>query len=517
MRKRYAGLLLWIALLLMAGCDDNTSTLGIDMMPGTDHMAAHTSIFSVNTRSLQADSVFAKTSTGYVGRFSDPDFGYFDCSFMTELNCTDNYAFPNVYTYDEATQTGSGTMAGDSVVAVQLVIYYSKWFGDSLNACRLSVYELNDQWLKDRQEQGLQHRYTNIDATKYYDASTLLGRAAYSAYDTSVPDSLRNATDSNGDYTYYPHITIPLDKHTFGEDRILKKYRSNPNWFSDAESFINNIFKGVYIKTEQGDGTILYVDRVDLQMQFRFHVVNDSTGVKLQKQDGTDSLYYSMNTVFASTKEVIQANQFKNSDALAQKINEKENTYLKSPAGIFTEASLPYDEIYKKLQADTLNAARLTFTNYHQDVKDAFSMAAPETVLLLRKTKYKSFFEGNEITDNVNSFTAVHNYVATNRYVFPNIARLITACLAEKQTAREEAKKAAGASWNETAWEMAWTKENPDWDKVLIIPVTLTYDNNSSQLISVQHDLKPAYAKLKGGPQGEVLDLEVVSTSFATD
>ena len=143
---RFIPLLLPV-LLLFAGCDDQTGTLGIDMLPIEDNMQAHTTLFNVSTRSVKADAVFAKTSTGYVGRFSDPDFGFYDCSFLTELNCTDNYRFPELYHYNEATKTGSGTMAGDSVVAVQLVIYYSSWFGDSLNASRLSVYELNDRWL----------------------------------------------------------------------------------------------------------------------------------------------------------------------------------------------------------------------------------------------------------------------------------------------------------------------------------------------------------------------------------
>ena len=58
----------------------------------------------------------------------------------------------------------------------------------------------------------------------------------------------------------------------------------------------------------------------------------------------------------------------------------------KSPAGIFTEATLPYDKIHEELSNDTLNAVKLTFTNYNQESnKYKFSMSAPETVLLLRK------------------------------------------------------------------------------------------------------------------------------------
>ena len=110
----------------------------------------------------------------------------------------------------------------------------------------------------------------------------------------------------------------------------------------EKTEFIDNVFKGVYIKSDYGDGTILYIDRVDLQLQLCFHYINDTTGVALKKQDGTDSIYNSMKTLFASTKEVVQANEFLNSDMIKVKAEEKSHTYIKSPAGIFTEAQLPY-------------------------------------------------------------------------------------------------------------------------------------------------------------------------------
>ena len=525
MKVRYLGTLL-LAVLTFFGCDDNTGTLGLGMLPDSDGMSAHTATFNVTTCSFPVDSVFAKTSTGYIGKFSDPEFGYYETSFLTELNCTENFSLPEVYKVTEWDSEGNpikatGTMTADSVVSVQLAVYYSSWFGDSLNACRMSVYELDKKLDK--------NRYTNINPEEYYnkyDPKSLLGRKAYSAFDTSVPDSVRFEKDNNGYYTFYPNVTFPLDKKTFGEDRILKVYREHPEYFKDAATFIDKIFKGVYVKSDYGDGTILYVDYVALQMQFRFHHVNDTTGVALKKKDGTDSLFYSMQTVFASTKEVIQANQFLNSDLIKAKAAETQHTYSKSPAGIFTQATMPYDSIYNKLTNDTLNAVKLTFTNYNINSDYEYSMSAPNDVLLIRKQDLKSFFEENKVMDNITSFTTTHNAFATNQYVFSNIARLVTTCINEKQAAKKAAKEKAGSSWNETEWEKTWNKENEDWDKVLLIPVSITYDNSTSSsgnktITGIQNDLKPGYAKLKGGPKenakGEVespLKIEVTYTSF---
>lgn len=148
-----------------------------------------------------------------------------------------------------------------------------------------------------------------------------------------------------------------------------------------------------------------------------------------------------MQTVFASTKEVIQANQFLNSDLIKEKAAEPQHTYIKSPAGIFTEAIMPYDSIYNKLTNDTLNAVKLTFTNYNINSDYEYSMSAPNDVLLIRKQELKSFFEENKVRDNITSFTTTHNAFATNQYVFSNIARLVTTCINEKQAAKKAAKE----------------------------------------------------------------------------
>lgn len=517
MKVKYLGAMLFAAALTFFGCDDNTGTLGMNMLPGSDGITAHTTTFDVMTRSIKADSVFARTSTGYVGRFSDPDFGYYEASFLTELNCLEDYGFPEVYDPEKKT----GVLTGDSVTDIRLVVFYSSWFGDSLNASRMSIYELDKKLER--------NRYTNIDPEEYYnkyDPNALLGRKAYTAYDTAIPDSIRKGKDENGNPLYSPHVAFTLDKE-YG-NWLLETYRKHPEYFKNSEAFIDNIFKGLYIKNDYGDGTILYVDQVVMQMQYSIYILNDTTKVPYKRKHkdhiGEDSTGVSWRTQFASTKEVIQANRFLNSTKLDERIQETEHTYIKSPAGIFTEAVLPYDSIYNELTGDTLNSVKLTFTNFNQENKYEFSMSAPQSVLLLRKKDFKTFFEENDLPDNVTSYAATHNNVATNQYTFSNIARLVSACISEKKTAKDKARQEAGSNWNETAWEEKWNTDDAtkDWDKVLLIPVSITYDysNQTPTMTDIQNDLQPGYAKLKGGPAeigGKLktpLKLEVTYTTF---
>lgn len=99
MKVKYVGMLL-LALLAFYGCDDNTGTLGVGMLPGSDGIFTNTTTFDVTTNSLFAkDGVYAKTSTGYVGKFTDPTIagglGDYEAGFLTELNCTNDFRLPH--------------------------------------------------------------------------------------------------------------------------------------------------------------------------------------------------------------------------------------------------------------------------------------------------------------------------------------------------------------------------------------------------------------------------------------
>lgn len=503
----------WVALVTLTifGCDDNTGSLGLGMFPGGDqNINGKLETFEVTTQSALSEKVFAKTSIGYVGKFTDPHFGYYEAGFLAQLHCIDNLKFPTVWSESNPT----GILVHDNTYLTELVLSYGSYFGDSLSACRMSVYQLNQELNK------TDSHYTNIDPADYYDPSTgLIGRKAYSAVDLSISDSIRNLKN------FYPFVRVSLPKE-IGEN-IYQKAKTLSSGLNNAE--FQKLFKGLYVKSDYGDGTVLYVDQIEMNVVYEVYV-KDSTNTKVLKkkyekdENGNlkDSTAYSKRT-FAATKEIIQANQFKNNEEIIkQRVAETKWTYLKTPAGIYTQASLPLKEIESKLSKDTINAAKLTFTNYNQTNdynKYKFSISAPNYVLLVRDSEKEKFFENNMIADNITSYLAQHNVMGTNQYVFNNLNRLIATCLAEK----EAAKKKAGAQWD----EQDWLDKNPSWDKVALIPVLVSFDSSSSDnpnVISVQNDLRPGYAKLKGGSisldlpvseRGSTLNLEVIYTNFS--
>ena len=63
MKVKYLGILLF-AILAFYGCDDNTGTLGMSMLPATAGSSATTTTFDDTTKPLLAQQVYAMYSTG---------------------------------------------------------------------------------------------------------------------------------------------------------------------------------------------------------------------------------------------------------------------------------------------------------------------------------------------------------------------------------------------------------------------------------------------------------------------
>lgn len=452
---------------LIFSCDDSTTGIGDSTIAAGDSIPAGAATYNVYTRSILADSVYARTNTAYLGKYTDSHFGEFSADFIAQFNCTDNFEFPETI---------------QEVTGLQLRMSYSSFFGDSLNAMRLQVDTLN----KIIPEKDLNTFYSNVDPTQYYDSTSKpIARKAFAATGVSVRDTTIVTYDNYGyvssTITYRSQdIKLPTSLGQY----MYNKYTENKNNYKNSEEFIKNVLKGFYVHCTHGDGTILYIDEMQLRLSFTYLIESKSTGK-------VDSLVNGA-TLFAATKEVIQANRFQNSDRLEELTAETDHTYLKTPAGIFTEVTLPIDEISEMHYRDTLNAATITFSRYNEKSDSDYPMSIPQNLLMVRKSDMYNFFEKNKTYDNLTSFIATYSSsgASANTYAFTNIAPLITTCINEKK---------AG-------------KQDEDWNKVVLIPVKTEIDSNKS-IIGVKSNLNMESARLIGG-ENTPLKLQILYTTF---
>ena len=193
--------------------------------------------------------------------------------------------------------------------------------------------------------------------------------------------------------------------------------------------------------------------------------VTDSTGIGYNRFDGTE--------------EVLQLNKIENDTENLKKLASKDQekcTYLKSPAGIFTEVTLPIEDIMKGHEKDTLNTATISFPRLNNaDEDNPYNFATPSTILMVQKDSLQSFFEKSKLADSRTSYTTSYSNTGTykNAYPFQNIANLVSAMYKNK-----------GKSEN--------------WNKVVLVPVTLTTStqNNATVITKINHDMQLTSTRL---------------------
>ena len=351
----------------------------------------------------------------------------------------------------------------DSCTRFDLRLIIDNYVGDSLQNFHLSVYELNKPLDPNADY------YTNINPADYYDTNAEpIASKWFTINDRTITDNERWSAAYNNNIL----VRLPDSLGT----RIIRDYKAHPEHFTNTSTWQksgNPCSKGLYFKLEYGDGAMAYIDLVQLNIFYRYH--DD---------------YINRDTVsmasFASTDAVVQATHFENSN-LDKLLNDKSATYLKSPAGIFTLATIPADQIDVR---DTINSAKLTLTRYNDVVESPFKFDIPKTVLLVRLDDYlNGFFENYQINNGKDSYLATFNR-STNTYQFSNIARLVTRMAKEKKEG----------------------KATENWNKVLIIPVEPTKDS-SGNIVKLNHDFSMNSARLVGGDANKV-KLEVIYSNF---
>lgn len=465
-------------LTLLNACDDTTGNIGISVMPSTDQTTTSQAVFPVRSSTVTTDSMVAYTSTCHLGRVTDPETGATTTAdFMAQFATLEDDNLPAI----SAMHKENGEVVADSVL---LNLYIQSYYGDSINSMKMGVYELDSANIL---PEG-QNFYTDVDPTPYLNPrpNAIRKETTFAVTDLSVEDTLRFKTS----YSKNIRVKLPTEYGT----RILRKYYSNPEYFHNSYSFIRNVCPGFYFKTLSGNGTMVDIDITTLSVYFRF-TVKDTTYVGIKR--------------VAATGEVIQCNSFQNKD-LAPLLNATDYTFVKAPVALATEITVPVDTIFQNHQADSINSARIVFTRYNNGVANAYSLPSPKQLLMLPKGKMYSYFENREIPDGTTSYTTTFSS-SNNSYTFSNIAPLITYLRAYRN--REAGVTDSDTELQRQAKYRTWEAANPDWNKMVLIPVT-TALNAQNQIIDVYPDMSLSSVKLVGSASNPVT-ITVVYSSFS--
>lgn len=479
--------------LTFTACDDTTDTIGTSLTDNKDLLNVITDTFQLSSKSIIADSVLARNSTGYLGIIRDPETGaYITGDFMAQFACLENFQFAtkdSILSYAQKKQ-----VIADSCV---LNLFYTNYYGDSLATMHLTAYEMA------KPMSNSSNYYSNYDPQEegYIRTNGIKSNKTYTLVNLNISDSIRGLS------TYFPSISISLNKpYTDRNNKVynnygtylMQKYFENPGNFKNSSRFINNICPGFYFKMKEGLGSMAYVtlSSIDVYYTIIAHTASST---------GADSTYTKkVYTSFAGTEEVLQTTTVRNDEKKIKELaSDNSCTYVKSPAGIFTEITLPVENINTGHENDTLNAAKVVLTRINNTVNSKYEFSAPSYLLMLPKDSLYSFFEKDQLPDYKKSFITTYSS-SYNNYTFNNIAGIIN-YMADI--------KAKGIASNSN-----WLAEHPNWNKVVIVPVTPTYitANKQSKLVKVVNDMSLTSTKLAigTGKEDSPIKLTVIYSKF---
>lgn len=451
--KSLAGLTAFV--IAAASCTETTDSIGSSISEYVDGVNTVASTFDVESNSILADSVLSSNGLGFLGRVRDPETGaYVTGNFMAQFYSLENFSFPsesNMAYVDEDGNTHTGVISADSC---EIRLFYSSHYGDSTSVMKLTAYEMNEPMNENR------NYYSNFDpmAEGYIRQNGIHKDKVYSLTDFNVPESTRDTS------TYEPYITIKLnnpytDKNgkTYSNygTYILQKYYDDASNFKNAYTFRNNVVPGFYFKHQSGLGSMAYIDASQLNVYYKYRerVAYTATDGSTQYRD---SIINGI-TVFWGTDEVLQTTNFQtDKNALKQLAEDNTCTYLKTPAGIFTELTLPVDDIVSAHSDYNIASARISLQRVNNTTSSEYAFDLPKNVLIIPRDSLYSFFENREMYNNRTSFITALS-TSSNSYTFSNISNMIG--------------------------EMAAIPENErsaNWNKVVIVPVTIVQSTTTS-------------------------------------
>ena len=441
-----------IAALTFAACDDTTEGIGGSITNKIDNINISNSAFNVTTKSIVADSVLSRNNTGLIGKMKDPETGnYVKGDYMTQLSVLPTFS---VDTLDYIKQANNGSIEADSCY---LLVSYNASYGDTIAPMKVTAYEMTKPMAED------QEYYSDYDAFK-----AEAGWVSENNPHWSSNYNLSNTSDVKN-FKIYLNKKYEKDGKTYKNygSYIMQTYAEHPEYFKTNYKFLHNVCPGFYIKNVGGTGNMAKIWNTELIFYWtRKKTINkDSTAV---------SIGYNR---FDGTEEVLQLNKIENDTTNLEELASQQNcTYLKSPAGIFTEVTLPIEDIMKGHEKDTLNTASISFPRLNNENEDnPYNFATPSTILMVQKDSLQSFFEKSKLADSRTSYTTSYSSTGTykNAYTFQNIANLVSAMYKNKG-------------------------KGENWNKVVLVPVNVitTTQGYTTVISKINHDMSLASTRL---------------------
>lgn len=445
--------------VILASCDKRTDSVGLSVVPDytkvvtEEHelplsystISANIKGEAVKEEGMTWNNIYVHSSYSYLGHIPNPEYGGIRTEYLTQLYVPKGFKFRE-------------TPLDHKVDSTFITLYYGEYTGDKQQPMQVEAYKLAKPLPSSRYSVG--------DVAGYV-SGVKLGEQSY------IPE--RGTDTISGSKV----VQIPMDElHPGFGQQIYDMSRAGDPIFSSQENF-TKFFPGIYLTSSAGEGNVLRISKTALSFYYQY---KDT----VYKKDGTtiDTIKISTHIQELShTSEVPQVSRYGNEslDELMARAVRGDFAYIKAPAGVFTEVTIPTKKIAELLKEESgyvkqLNATPLTIVGEANE-QGTYALTTPDYLLLLPKDSLQSFFEkeNTEINAPYTTYVGASNLSGATTYTFGNISALISEHI----------------------------KAHPNEDlRVVIVPITRTLANdNRGQSTglssSISNEVLPSAVKFK--------------------
>lgn len=410
-----ASLLVGVCLLLVS-CEDRSNTLGVGMMPDYTQFKSFDTTFDLSYRTISADMkdsggsasgtqynrMYVSSNYGYIGRIPNQEFGGIETEYLTQMYCPQGFLFRD-------------QPVDNRIDSAFLTLYYDGYSGYGKDLVEVAAYQLDKPLLGNS-------KYSLESISDYYTRgeSKELGRASFMAV---------TGTPHEGKGTW---VRIPIARE-IGQDFYDKSVAGSEVFRSQAA--FDQYFPGVYFRVSAGTGSVIRVVRTALTFCYRKEQM-----LKRRSTGKVDSLaYVPAIQELSHTNEVPQLSRFANMGLSELMAPGSDYAYVKSPAGVLAEITIPTREIKKKLDeapkgsVRVLASAPFAISGENRQLSE-YQLVYPTSLVLMPRDSVAHFFE-SELTDADSPFTTYVSRQAiqgSSTYTFGNISALISKHIEKK-------------------------------------------------------------------------------------
>ena len=443
--------------IITFSCTDDITDMGSGIQPSSDKIVVFADAFFLNSENYFVDNFISRPDSFLLGTYYDEKFGSTQADIFAQVQPPLGFSYPK----------------GAKADSAKIFMNYSSWFGYQYAPMEVNIYEMNKGTFEYTKAYP-----SDIEPQNYCDKTLLLKSRIFS------PKDAQSTTAGS--------VSIQFK---LNDDFVKQRFSSQfDSVYSKNKNFLNS-FKGLYITTDFGSASMLYVNQISMLYYFHYKYANGN---------GTDSTKVNTYVTYPANIEVRQVNRVYHPDKalVRQKLEARpEVTFVSSPANVYTRVKLPLRSMKQKMNVGgkklTMNSAIARF--YVEDLnEDTVDHKIVSKLLIIKESSFNRFFSKKELPSDTCAILGTFAYELdeNNNYSYYYSYDL--------------------AKFVATEFKNANSNVNllPENMNLLLVPVSISYDSSGNMLEVKQQNLMNSVTLCSGKHPTKPIRLNVVYSGF---